>query len=64
MPVLQQPEAYISRAAELLDEKGSIRSDDTRMLLVKFMASFARWAKVTGRISEHEDFDDSRSAEK
>jgi chromate reductase, NAD(P)H dehydrogenase (quinone) len=43
MPAMQQPEAYISGAAELFDERGSLTNETTRQFLTKFMTSFERW---------------------
>jgi chromate reductase len=46
VPVLQQPEAYISKAGELFDETGKLKSDDTRAFLQKFAAAFAAWVET------------------
>jgi len=43
MPAMQQPEAYIGGAGELFDKDGSLKSDDTRKFLAKFMASLSHW---------------------
>jgi chromate reductase len=43
MPVMQQPEAYISGAADLFDKDGKLTSEETRKFLEKFMQAFARW---------------------
>ena len=43
MPVLQQPEMYIARSSELFDDRGAIKTDDTRKFLAGFMTSFAGW---------------------
>jgi chromate reductase, NAD(P)H dehydrogenase (quinone) len=43
MPVLQQPEAYISNAGKLFDENGALTSDDTRAFLLKYIQAFAAW---------------------
>ena len=53
MPAMQQPEAYISGAAELFDERGSLTNETTRQFLTKFMTSFERWIAtvVAGRTS-------------
>ena len=48
MPVLQQPEAYISNAAKLFDEQGKITSDTTREFLRKFLAAFEEWIDRAG----------------
>jgi chromate reductase len=46
MPMLQQPEMYIARAAELWDEQGAFRNEDTGKLFAKFAAAFARWIEA------------------
>jgi chromate reductase len=43
MPVLQQPEMYIARSNELFDDKGAVKTDDTRKFLSGFMTSFGAW---------------------
>ncbi len=43
MPVMQQPEAYVSGAAELFDEQGRLKADETRRFLGNFMSSFRDW---------------------
>ena len=43
MPALQQPEAYIPNAGKLFDEEGRLTSDDTRVLLQKYLQAFAAW---------------------
>ncbi len=49
MPVLQQPEAYISKVADLLDADGRLANDATRDFLKDFIGKFADWAELTGR---------------
>jgi len=46
VPMLQQPEAYISGAASLFDAQGVLVKDEVRGFLVKFMAAFAAWIEV------------------
>lgn len=43
MPILQQPEVYLSRSADLFDENGTLTNDGTRDFLKKFLQSFAQW---------------------
>jgi chromate reductase len=43
LPVMQQPEAYISGAAELFGDDGTVTNAETRAFLEKFMAAFAEW---------------------
>ena len=57
MPVMQQPEAYVSNAGKLFDEKGQLKSNETREFLKQFMAAFEVWiAQVSGG-SQMESFD-------
>jgi NAD(P)H-dependent FMN reductase/ketosteroid isomerase-like protein len=54
MPVMQQPEAYIGSVADLLDEAGKPKSNETAEFLSQFMASFASWIEtVRGHASSH-----------
>ena len=43
MPVLQQPEAYVGEAKDILDEKGGVKNDKTRAFSERFF-------KRTGRM--------------
>ncbi len=43
MPVMQQPEAYVSKVGDLLDKDGKLVSDDTRAFLKGFLTAFATW---------------------
>jgi NAD(P)H-dependent FMN reductase/ketosteroid isomerase-like protein len=43
MPVLQQPEMYLGKAGELLDERGEIKDGDTAKLFDRFMLEFANF---------------------
>ena len=47
MPILQQPEAYISGADKLFDESGALTNDSTREFLAKFLGAFSRWIERT-----------------
>jgi chromate reductase len=49
MPVMQQPEAYIAGAGELFDDKGALKSEDTRAFFAKFMTAFAHWIDTIHR---------------
>ena len=52
VPVMQQPEAYISGAGDLFDESGALKNENTREFLAKFMAAYEQWiARFTkGRV--------------
>src|SRR4051812_22056605 len=57
MPVMQQPEAYVSNAGELFDESGALKSKDTREFLSQFMTAFDKWiARIAGNV-EAESFE-------
>jgi len=56
MPVLQQPEAYIGKAAELLDQSGQIKDPETDQLFKKFMQAFTQWVGAV-REGAGRDFD-------
>jgi chromate reductase len=45
MPVMQQPEAYISHADKLFTD-GKLTNDSTREFLRNFMTSFATWVET------------------
>jgi chromate reductase, NAD(P)H dehydrogenase (quinone) len=46
MPAMQQPEAYIGHAADLLDQDGKLKNDDTREFLKTFVQAFERWIEI------------------
>lgn len=43
IPVLQQPEAYISNAGNLFDANGELTKEETRGFLQKFIDAYAKW---------------------
>lgn len=43
---LQQPEAYISKAASLLGDQGELTDESTRTYLQNYMAAFAKWVET------------------
>jgi chromate reductase, NAD(P)H dehydrogenase (quinone) len=43
MPAMPQPEAYISRAAALFDDQGTLIDESARAFFTKFMDAFASW---------------------
>ncbi|GLQ99313.1 NADPH-dependent FMN reductase [Dyella mobilis] len=45
MPAMQQPEAYIGGAFELLDEEGRLVKKETKSFLENFMLRFASWVE-------------------
>ncbi|NOV26381.1 NADPH-dependent FMN reductase [Cupriavidus necator] len=47
IPILQQPEAYISGVDKLFDEQGGIANESTKGFLGKFLATFATWIERT-----------------
>jgi chromate reductase len=52
MPVLQQPEAYLSHADTLMDDTGSIASPAAEAFLRNIMATFAQWIAVIAPSAE------------
>jgi chromate reductase, NAD(P)H dehydrogenase (quinone) len=45
VPMMQQPEAYISGAGKLFDEEGELKDDSTRKFLSKFITAYAAWVE-------------------
>jgi chromate reductase len=43
VPVMAQPEAYVSRAKELFDESGTLVNEASREFFTKFMTAFRDW---------------------
>lgn len=46
MPAMQQPEAYISNAGDLVDVKGEVIDEKTGKILEIYMRAFATWVGV------------------
>jgi NAD(P)H-dependent FMN reductase len=57
IPAMQQPEAYISDAANLFGSNGEFEREDTREFFSKYMAAFARWVETIVNASRGEDLD-------
>ena len=49
MPLLQQPEAYIGGAANLLGEDGKLNNDSTKQFLKKFADTYAAWVETNAK---------------
>ncbi|MHA4868300.1 NADPH-dependent FMN reductase [Duganella sp. PWIR1] len=49
MPLLQQPEAYIGGAANLLGADGKLNNDGTKQFLKKFIDTYATWVETTAK---------------
>ncbi len=49
VPVMQQPEAYIGGAGDILDAEGKVKNENTRQFLRKFAEAFAAWIERTAR---------------
>jgi chromate reductase len=45
IPLMPQPEAYLSGAAGFFDKDGALKDDALKALLTKFMAAFADWVE-------------------
>ena len=46
MPAMQQPEAYISNAGDLVDAKGGVINDKTGEIFTTYMDAYAKWVKT------------------
>lgn len=58
MPILQQPEAYIGGAADLLDNKGSLKNKESQKIFAGFMQAFARWIALTSSTAATRSFEE------
>jgi chromate reductase len=45
VPIMQQPEAYLSGAGDLFDEAGALRDEKTTRFLGKFIQAYADWVE-------------------
>ena len=43
MPAMQQPEAYISKAGDLVDDEGKVIDEKTGEILTEYMQAFDKW---------------------
>ena len=46
MPMMPQPEAYLSGAGDFFDEAGGFKDDKLKALMTKFMAAYADWVEI------------------
>jgi chromate reductase len=49
MPIMPQPEAYLSGAGDFFAEDGSIRDPSLNKLLTRFMVAFGNWVEMIHR---------------
>ena len=49
MPVLQQPEAYVSGIGKSFDGEGNVTNAETKAFLQKVMEAFSAWVEKTAR---------------
>lgn len=56
MPVMQQPEAYVGGAGELLADDGAVKSEETGKFLKTFMERFAAWISTVRAGGQGPDF--------
>jgi chromate reductase, NAD(P)H dehydrogenase (quinone) len=49
MPVLQQPEMYLSSVGTWFDDTGKIKSEETRVFLKGFIETFTNWIGTTAK---------------
>lgn len=54
MYVLQQPEFYLSKAADKFNPAGELVDNDTRKIITDFWAAFIRWADMVGQRTKHD----------
>jgi chromate reductase len=47
MPVLAQPEMYLSSVGDWFDDQGRVKNDQTRAFLAQFAKTFADWIETT-----------------
>jgi NAD(P)H-dependent FMN reductase/ketosteroid isomerase-like protein len=58
IPVMQQPEAYISDAGALFGEDGSVNNEETQKFLADFLGAFAQWVAKFAHAEESTGFED------
>ena len=46
IPIMQQPEVYISKVNELFDETGNLKEGNTKEFLKKALDSYIKWFKI------------------
>jgi chromate reductase len=46
IPLLQQPEVYLSSVADLFNDKGELTGQGTKDFLQSFADAFARWVRT------------------
>jgi NAD(P)H-dependent FMN reductase len=61
MPVMQQPEVYIGKVGEVLDEDGQVRDQESAKLLQHFMSAFERWVTTIRAAGKPRDFEAFRA---
>lgn len=54
MPVLQQPEAYVGKVGDLLDDAEKVKDLETARLFEKFMSAFADWIEQVRAGASHD----------
>ncbi len=54
---MQQPELYIGRVRDVLDDAGSVKDPQSAELFTKFIAAFARFAATIRERAEPPDFE-------
>src|SRR6185503_12115922 len=50
VPMMQQPEAYLSAADKLFDAQGQLANDGTKKFLAGFMEKFAAWVAANAQV--------------
>jgi chromate reductase len=62
LPAMQQPEAYVSGAADLFDASDALKSPETREFFAKYMTAFAHWIETIKGGSKRTQFDRTAAA--
>src|SRR5262249_29288495 len=57
MPVMQQPELYVGRVRDVLDDAGAVKDPKSAELFTEFMAAFARFAEANRAPVRSPDFE-------
>jgi chromate reductase len=56
MYVLQQPEFYLSKAAERFNQDGQLIDEDTRQIITNFWTAFVAWIEMVSKKNTRDGF--------
>lgn len=57
MPALQQPELYVGRVRDVVDDAGAVKDPQSSALFTKFMSAFAHFAEANRKRTTAPDFE-------